>query len=187
MKSENGEILLKSEHLSRLKTSCKKFGFIYNTELDEISSDKTEIIRIVLSKNGEYTVTRSEIKPNKTNKIIFSETKTNSSNEFLYHKTDNRYWYDNAMKKIKNDEVFDVIYTNEKDEITEGARSNIVISKDGKLYTPPISSGLLNGTYRQKIIHKLNEKTLYKSDIINADKIYCINSVRGIVEVKLCL
>ncbi len=187
MKSENGEILLKSEHLSRLKTSCKKFGFIYNTELDEISSDKTEIIRIVLSKNGEYTVTRSEIKPNKTNKIIFSETKTNSSNEFLYHKTDNRYWYDNAMKKIKNGEVFDVIYTNEKDEITEGARSNIVISKDGKLYTPTISSGLLNGTYRQKIIHKLNEKTLYKSDIINADKIYCINSVRGIVEVKLCL
>ena len=91
------------------------------------------------------------------------------------------------MNKIKNGEFFDVIYTNEKEEITEGARSNIVISKDGKLYTPPISSGLLNGTYRQKIIHKLNEKTLYKNDIINADKIYCINSVRGMVEVKLCL
>ena len=195
MKSENGKIFLKSEHLTRLKNSCERFGFIYNPELDKINSDKTEMIRIVLSKNGEYSITRTEIKPNKTNKVIFSETKTNSTNEFLYHKTDNRYWYDDAMKKIKNGEIFDVIFTNEKGEITEGARSNIVILKDGKLYTPPIFSGLLNGCFRQKYLQevlpkfslKLEEKVLYKDDIINADKIYCINSVRGMVEVELCL
>jgi len=195
MKSENGEILFKSEHLSRLKNSCEKFGFTYNPELEKISSEKTEMIRIVLSKNGEYTVTRNEIKPNKTNKIIFSKTKTNSSNEFLYHKTDNRYWYDDARKMIKNGEIFDLIFRNEKEEITEGARSNIVILKDGKLYTPPTSSGLLNGCFRQKYLQevlpkfslKLEEKVLYKDDIINADKIYCINSVREMVEVELCL
>ena len=90
------------------------------------------------------------------------------------------------MNKIKNGELYDEVYFNEKGELTEGGRSNIVIKKDGELYTPPISSGLLNGVYRQSILDKLKEKILYKNDVINADKIYCINSVRGIVEVKLC-
>lgn len=31
----------------------------------------------------------------------------------------------------------------------------------------------------------VSEKILYKNDLENAEKIFCVNSVRGIVEVKL--
>jgi len=91
------------------------------------------------------------------------------------------------MTSIHSGEVFDEIYLNEKNEVTEGGRSNIIIEKDGRLYTPPVHSGILNGIYRQAMIDKLEEKVLYKNDLLSADKIYCINSVRAMVEGELCL
>ena len=82
---------------------------------------------------------------------------------------------------------FDIIFFNEKQELTEGTRSNVVLQIEGKLYTPPVKSGILNGIYRQHLLNtgKVKEKTLYKKDLLNAEKIFCINSVRGMVEVEL--
>lgn len=83
---------------------------------------------------------------------------------------------------------FDIIAVNEKGEITEGIFTNIAIEKAGKLYTPPVSCGLLGGTYREKLIEegKMFEKILYPEDLKNAGKIYCFNSIRKLVEVELC-
>ena len=55
---------------------------------------------------------------------------------------------------------------------------------NGKLYTPPVKCGLLDGIFK-KSMKNISEKILYKNDLENAEKIFCINSVRGIVEVKL--
>lgn len=81
--------------------------------------------------------------------------------------------------------MFDEIYFNEREELTEGARSNIILQIDGKLYTPPVKCGILNGIYRQKLLNKCEEKILYKKDLERAEKIFCVNSVRGIIEVEL--
>ena len=76
---------------------------------------------------------------------------------------------------------------NEKGEITEGSRSNIVILKDNTLLTPPKQSGLLCGCMRQALLDSklIYEKTLWKKDILAAEKIFCINSLIGITEVTL--
>ncbi len=186
MKVQNGKILFFKEHLERLKNSANFFNYEFDESLYDLKSVQDGIMRLVLQQNGQYDIEYKKLKENKTTKIKFSDKILNSSNLFLYHKTDYRPWYQDTMNKIKNGELYDEVYFNEKGELTEGGRSNIVIKKDGELYTPPISSGLLNGVYRQSILDKLKEKILYKNDVINADKIYCINSVRGIVEVKLC-
>ena len=93
--------------------------------------------------------------------------------------------FERSFEKIRNGEVFDEIFFNEKDELTEGARSNIVVEKDGKFCTPPLECGLLNGIFRQKLIKegKCTEKILKMPDLIAADAIYCVNSVRGMVKV----
>lgn len=187
MKSENGKILFKNEHLERMRTSAEYFGFKYNPKLDFIKAEKDGIVRILLSKNGEYNIEYKDLEPVTVNKVTFAKNPVQSSNPFLYHKTDNRYWYDESMQKIREGLVFDEIYFNERNEITEGARSNIVIEKNSCLYTPFIFSGILNGIYRQHLLPNLIEKVLYKEDLLSADKIYCINSVRGMVEVELCL
>ena len=103
----------------------------------------------------------------------------NSANPFLYHKT--------TIRGASPADCFDEIRINERGEITEGTFTNIAVLKDGELFTPPVSSGLLNGVYRQKLIDegKLKEKILYPEDLRSAEKIFCFNSVRKMVEVCL--
>ena len=78
---------------------------------------------------------------------------------------------------------------NERGEITEGTFTNIAVQMKGKLFTPPVSCGLLAGTYRKKLIEqgRMKEKILYPEDLEKAEKIFCFNSVRKLVEVELCL
>ena len=169
------------EHLKRLKNSCKKLGFKFNNNLINEKFENNKIARIILNKNGDYEISYRKIDTIETNKIDISNLKTYSKNEFLYHKTDFRPWYK------KTEKSFDTLYTNEKEELTEGTRTNIILLLDSKLYTPKTSCGLLGGTARNSLIlnKQIKEKVLYKEDLFKAEKIFLINSIRGILEVKL--
>ncbi|MFH1245591.1 MAG: aminotransferase class IV, partial [Candidatus Omnitrophota bacterium] len=108
---------------------------------------------------------------------------------FLYHKTTNRKLYDAEYRRARSRGFYDVIFSNEKGEITEGAISNIVIKSKGVFYTPPVECGLLDGVYRRYLLrsgkYSIKEKALFKKDIVNAEEIYLTNSVRGMVRVCL--
>ena len=175
------------EHLKRLKNSAKVFGFKYNESLENLHFENNKIARILLSKNGDFEIEYRDFIKDEINNIALSKEKLNSNNSFLYHKTTFKPWYEKAYQKIKNKEVFDILFLNEKEELTEGARSNIFILKNEVLYTPKLSSGLLEGIYRQKIIKEKNavEKNLYLEDLFSAQKIYMTNSIRGVREVRL--
>lgn len=99
---------------------------------------------------------------------------------FLYHKT--------TIRAGMPEDVFEEIRINERGEVTEGIFTNLAIELGGKLYTPPIECGLLGGTYRSELINsgKLEEKILYPKDLKCADRIFCFNSVRKMIEVELC-
>lgn len=166
-------------HLERLKNSANTLGFTWNSDLEKIKFDKSVVNRIELFKDGHFELTTRPIPAPKQDPKIKIVHKVNSSNPFLYHKTSIRLPFPK--------DVFDEICVNEKGEITEGTFTNIGILKDGIIYTPPIECGLLNGITRQKLLNegKAKEKILYPSDLKTAEKIYCFNSVRGIVEVTL--
>lgn len=184
---QNGTPQRYFEHLKRLKNSAKVFGFKYNESLEKLHFENNKIARILLSKNGDFKIEYRDFIKDEINNVALSKEKLSSNNSFLYHKTTFKPWYKEAYQKIKNKEVFDILFLNEKEELTEGARSNIFILKDGVLYTPKSSSGLLKGIYRQKIIKEKNavEKILYLEDLFSAQKIYMTNSIRGIREVRL--
>ncbi len=75
------------------------------------------------------------------------------------------------------------MFANERGELTEGTISNIFLEIDGELVTPPVSSGLLNGTFRQDLVEqgKAGEQVLYPDDLKKARAIYLGNSVRGLL------
>lgn len=185
IKVENRKLLFEEEHFERLKKSAEHFGFTYKKP--NIKPEKDGILRILLSKNGSYELEYKEIIETADNMITISPIKINSSNGFMYHKTTYRPWFAESYEKISNGVIYDEIFFNEKGELAEGSRSNIILDLNGKLYTPPISSGILNGIYRQKLISegKCIEKILYLNDIFDADNVYCVNSVRGIKKVVL--
>ena len=183
VKIENNSILFEKEHFKRMQKTAEHFGFKFKTP--EIAKTDDGMLRILLNRDGEIKTELKKITPAKTSKIAISPIIQNSKNEFLYYKTTYRPWYYDSFQRIKNGEIYDEIFFNEKGELTEGARSNIVLQINGNLYTPPVQCGLLNGVFRQELLknNKCTEKILYKKDLEKAEKIFCVNSVRGMVEV----
>ena len=166
-------------HVERLKNSAKELGFSWNSNIEKIKFDPGIVNRIELFKDGHYKLTTRAIPAPKENPKIRIAHKVNSANPFLYHKTSIRLPFPK--------EVFDEICVNEKGELTEGTFTNIGVQLNGTIFTPPIKCGLLNGITRQKLLRdgKIKEKILYPGDLQNAEKIFCFNSVRGVVEVTL--
>lgn len=139
------------------------------------------ILRLLLGK--EIFFEQIPYTPIYSHKVAFAKDYIHSHNDLLYHKTTLREHF----KESFNQTIFDYIYSNEKGEVTEGSRSNIVILKDNILLTPPKESGLLRGCMRQVLLDSklIKERILWKKDILKAEKIFCINSLRGIIEVTL--
>jgi len=167
-------------HIERMRASAKALDFTWNSDIEKIKFDPSIVNRIELFKDGHFEVTTRAIPAPKVNPKVKIAHKVNSSNPFLYHKTSIRLPFPK--------DVFDEICVNEKGELTEGTFTNIGVQLNGTIYTPPVECGLLNGVTRQKLLRdgKIKEKILYPSDLQNAEKIYCFNSVRSMIEVKLC-
>jgi len=55
------------------------------------------------------------------------------------------------------------------------------------LYTPPVSSGLLPGTFRKKLLTEniINERPITIHELNDCEQIFFINSVRKWIEVTL--
>jgi len=188
-------------HLERLKSSAVYFNFSLKEE--EIMQGLKRIskcldpafdyrVRLLLFPTGQIQLSYQRIKGIKKPslpKITFARRRTDSQDLFLYHKTTNRQRYDQEYREIKRAGLFDVIFENERNEITEGAISNIFVRKGEKYYTPPVSCGLLNGVYRRYFMREkallVSEKILRRKDLYQADAIYLTNAVRGITLVRL--
>jgi branched-subunit amino acid aminotransferase/4-amino-4-deoxychorismate lyase len=94
--------------------------------------------------------------------------------------------YQEAVKKNCDE----AILLNKKGKIVEGSRTNVCWVKDGKIYTPPLSTGCLSGITRQvvfkiakKIKFKIAEKNAILADLISADEIFLTNSIIEIMPV----
>ena len=143
-------------------------------------------VRLLLDKNGDMPIEAQPItQPAEPLMVTLADQPVDKNNPFLYHKTTNRDIYAQFQKKFTH--VYDVLLWNEAGEITEFTNGNIVLEMDGQLWTPPIDSGLLAGTYREMLLAtgKIHEKVLTIEDVKTSHKIWFINSIREWVEVQL--
>lgn len=143
------------------------------------------ILRLKLFKNGHYEFKTLPLKDNKSHILFLSQIQLNSQNSLLHHKTSLRKIYNEKAFLWQENLCYDLAFFNEKNELCEASRNNIIVKIGDDFFTPSLKSGLLNGIYRDFLI-KLNlikEKKLFKSDILKAKELYCINSVRGMKRV----
>lgn len=195
---ENGKIFLFDYHLTRLKKSADfmrfkfdedKFSQSLNEVISNHSTEKKIIIRCTLTKWGIINLSIDILnRPVETAILVMiSDQKVSSTNKFQYFKTTNRKLYDNEYKKISKKGIFDVLYFNERDELAEGSITNIFLKYGDYYFTPKVSSGILNGCYRQFMISKeknVIEKKLYLDDLLKAEEIILTNSVRKEIRVN---
>jgi len=197
MLNENGKILFLEEHIERLRLASDFFLFNFNEmkirkfvdeKIADLGPGKKYKIKLILNKWGRIQIETSNLpSAEKIVKIIISEKRISTQNKFQYFKTTNRKLYDDEYQKYSAKGFFDVIFLNEKDEVAEGSITNVFVKKGNSWFTPPLTSGILNGIYRGYFLKKrLNtkEKILSIDDLLNADEVKVVNSVRKEVQVK---
>ncbi len=200
--SKKEDIFLFNLHLKRLRASAEFFGFscklkkireALRQKINTLHPDKNYKLRLLLKISGDISVHACVLSRQKPHtgipKICISPYRLNPRSIYLYHKTTRRRLYNRQFRQYKKQGFFDVIFLNNKEEVCEGAISNIFLKKKGVYYTPPVACGLLPGVFRKYFIekhkNKVKEKILSIEDLANADVIYCANSVRGMVRVNL--
>jgi para-aminobenzoate synthetase/4-amino-4-deoxychorismate lyase len=189
---EDGEILLLERHLKRLAESAEYFDFKCDFEkirehLRNLRLKAPTRIRLLLSKDGRFETQTFEIKRDEgvASTLAVAKEPIDSTDVFLYHKTTNREVYETA--KANFPDADDVLLYNERDEVTESCIANIVVELDGRKVTPPVSCGLLAGTFRDELLEngEIEERVITLDDLKCADSICLINSVRKWREVTL--
>lgn len=184
---ETGYFLL-NEHLARLQRSAAYFAIdiaetAVKKELAILADTLKEAckVRLLISKQGKIFIQAQPLTHGvlpEPVRIGIAQDAVSSNSVWLYHKTTLRKIYDDARRS--RPECDEVILWNEQQEITEAGSSNIVLSLNGNLVTPPISSGLLAGTFREHLLQnaRIQEQVLTLDDLTLADDIFLINSVR---------
>jgi para-aminobenzoate synthetase/4-amino-4-deoxychorismate lyase len=191
--------LYRREHCSRMAEAAQYFGYPFDRKRWDaiIAAIKTRLrshgnaskVRILLDSTGVLSWDYEAIRPLAgagTPIVLLSKTPVRTGSPFLFHKTTIRPWYDKAMQLVRSGACFDVLHTNERGELTEGARTNLFVTIRGILYTPPVECGLLPGVLRKRLLasKKCAERVLRPADFRKAEAVYCGNSVRGLVRVR---
>lgn len=96
-----------------------------------------------------------------------------------------------ANKSAIEQNAYDAIMINNELHATECTSSNIWIVKDGVVYTPPLSDGVLEGLTRKTLIemakvkknYTIIEKSLTRDDILKADEVFISSTTRNLVPV----
>lgn len=190
-------------HLARLAASAAYFGFRFDgmalrAQLDAVVAtlmeDTVHRVRLALSHDGETAVTHAVLAPlpDKTVSVLLlaeNASATRAADLFLRHKTTVRAQYDDAWRAAEAKGAFDVLFFNERGELTEGGRSNVFVKRDGIWMTPPLSSGVLPGVMRNVMLADpawaAVEAVLTREDVLNAQAIVVCNALRGALPVRL--
>ena len=192
-------LVYKNDHLVRFKSSARYFRFPLDTgDLSsllvriekELADGPPRKVRIFLNKKGVLRWDCSALGSTVAAEgaaVLFCTQPIDERDPFMFHKTTHRPWYRHDAELIGRGRCFDVIHANSKGQLTEGSRCNIFVRKGPLLYTPEVGCGLLPGILRKNLLRreKCKEAIMTRSDLKNADAIYCGNSVRGLIEVNL--
>lgn len=183
-------LLFEDQHLERLTKASRYFAYPFDPEelrqkIEEecqaCDSHQDSRLRITLSKSGEMKLSRQILTPLSPSfckaKLCLQEADLNQS--FTYFKTTHR-----PHLSLGEQEK---IYHNKSGELLETSIGNLVLKINGKLYTPPISQGILPGIYRQHLLEtgQVEEKVLTVADLNQAETIYGCNAVRGLYELEV--
>jgi para-aminobenzoate synthetase/4-amino-4-deoxychorismate lyase len=199
LRLEGGEYYLLERHLARLSASALYFG----VPLDEAEVRAALLsyagarrriprrVRLVVAPDGAVRVEGvplNSLSPDEPLPVSLARSPVSRSDRFLFHKTTRRAVYD-ERRRAGGDGVFDVLLQNEEGEVTEFTTGNLAVAMEAGLpwWTPPRGCGLLAGTLRAELLERgvLRERVIRVDDLAHASRLYFLNSVRGVLPVRL--
>ena len=177
-------------HLRRMRSSAGYFGF--DCDLDQARAACTATLatappmgarrmRILLCRDGIWNVELHPLAPTSTAplRVAVATNAVRSDDVFCCHKTTNRAVYERVTGQHPG--VDDVLLGNERGEITESCRANVLFRYRDEWFTPPLASGGLAGIARQQLLDSgdIHERLLFQNELAEVDEFALVSSLRG--------
>lgn len=189
-----GEFALLDAHLRRLAASAEYFDFPCDIEsirrrLSDFAAeaDVPVVVRLELDEGGAVNLqARQAPEPlDRPLRIALSQRRTDSEDRLLQHKTSRRALYDEERAAAVERGYDEVIFRNAEGLLTEGAITNLFVRVGSRWLTPPLTDGLLPGTWREQFLRETGaeERSLVLEELAAAEEIVVGNSVRGAMTV----
>ena len=186
-------------HLARLSTSALALGLRFDATdaraqlhaaCAALAPDTEHRLRLDLHADGHMTLTSAPIQPLETPVgVLLAPDPMESGDWLLRHKTTDRALYEAAWQQAVALGAFDMLFFNERDELTEGARSNVFVKLDGRWYTPPVTAGVLPGVMRSVLLEdaQLDARiaTISRQDLARAEGLMICNALRGALPAQI--
>ncbi|MDO8681881.1 MAG: aminodeoxychorismate synthase component I [Armatimonadota bacterium] len=193
--TESGVYLYENEHIERLAKSAEYWDFPFEKACARVAPRKFVrscgvlplVVRMELDEKGKLRLNSRPIAaaPAEPVRILLSSRRTDSRDRLLFHKTTERKLYNEAREQAVEQGFYEVIFQNEKGNLTEGSITNIFVRIGDEWITPPIGDGLLPGVWRADYLRETGgvERSISVEELSAADEIIIGNSVRGAISV----
>jgi para-aminobenzoate synthetase/4-amino-4-deoxychorismate lyase len=191
LRHENGFVRL-DRHLDRMRGSAEFLSLPFDrvaalAALDSATAAAREPLRmrLTLDEAGVFACTTAPMGHTPRHwTYALSPHRVSSTDALLRHKTTWREFYDGEQARLaKTTGCDEVLFCNERGELTEGSRSTIFLRRGGQLLTPSLSCGLLDGVLRRELLEQgaCVEAILTPDDLAQADDVLLGNSLRGLI------
>ncbi|KAA3634104.1 MAG: hypothetical protein DWP97_07775 [Calditrichaeota bacterium] len=207
------EIVFLKEHLNRLYKGAKVMGLKIPVDKSTLQEwmlktvdkhpDRIKKLRLTLTSGeaarwvgvqGQQQVILSaspHTMPTKPFRLHVSEFRVDQNSVFRRIKTLSYAIHAVALSQAKKMKCDDALLLNEKNHVAEVTSANIFWLSQGKIYTPPIDAGCLEGITRSlvfKISKKLKlpiiEKNCTLKTLLKADEIFISSSLKLVIPVS---
>jgi len=187
---DNGTFHDLLSHVHRLRRSCDYFGrpFPARKVFDDLRKLRGRLdkqpARIRLDLDGERVSLKTDFEnlswPEYLVLMLAAEP-VNPEDFRLYHKTTLRPERYGLLENARARRAQECLFVNTRGELTEGAISNLLVKLGGEWLTPALSSGLLPGVARAKLLQsgRCREAIVLLEDLARAEEVRMINAVRG--------
>jgi para-aminobenzoate synthetase/4-amino-4-deoxychorismate lyase len=176
-------------HLDRLLASARHFGFpvtegAVREVLDALAPTLGAVprkVRLYAARDGRLRTGAKSLDedfiPDPLH-VGLAQHPVRSDDPFILHKTTERGAYERA--KATRPDCQDVLLWNERGEITETTRANVVVRRGDRWVTPPVASGLLAGTFRAHLLARgeLVEAVVHADELPGVGPLKLISSIR---------
>lgn len=211
MQATRGGVSHLERHLARLGRSAGALGFVFDesalrariAERCSQLSESAHRFRLALAKDGAVEIVCAALAPATmlpaqaggkpaVGVLLAPEhgfAPTRPDDWLLRHKCTRRAEYDRGWREAESHGGFDMLFFNERGELTEGGRSNIFVKLDGRWWTPPLDAGVLPGVMRAVLLEDraldAHERTLTMRDLMNAEALLVCNALRGALPARI--
>lgn len=188
-----------SWHLQRINATLQFLGISQRVTQEEVHSflehqqdaslPPLHALKIMVSENNKLFTFRDN--PYTANviqqgfRLDYSKIYRNETSPLVFHKTMN--YGDNIIEKRRTHtlDIDEVLFLNSRGEICEGSTTNVFFVRDGQIYTPALSCGLLPGIVRRFLLEHfpINQVILHPEDIRIMEECFVTNSLIGIMPV----